>query len=81
MKPSPFALLLLPLSKVIFFVRQNPADATPLTVVMDNDDETILASGDVEDGKLTNLICTAEEFPHVGKIPPASRFNGPDPMP
>jgi hypothetical protein len=41
MKSLPYSLLLLPFAKVVFFVRQNMPDIAPLTVEMDNYDETI----------------------------------------
>ena len=70
-----------PFAKVVFFVRQDMTDVTPLAVEMDNYDEAVLISCDVEHDELTNLICTAEDLPHVREILPASCFDGLDPMP
>src|SRR5262245_55971978 len=62
-------------------MRQNMTDVTPLPVVMNDHDEAVLVSRNVEDDKLTNLIHTPEKAPHVGKIFPTSGFNDSDPVP
>ena len=62
-------------------MRQDMADVTPLTVVVNNNNEAVLVSGDVEHDELTNLICTAEDLPHIREILPAGCFNGLDPVP
>jgi hypothetical protein len=56
-------------------------DITSLAVEMDNCDQAVLTSSDVEYDELTNLICTAEDLPHVREILPVSGFNGLNPMP
>ena len=62
-------------------MRQNMADVAPLAVEIYHYDEAIFISSDVEHDELTNLICSAEDLPHIREILPASRFNGFDPMP
>jgi len=62
-------------------MRQDMADVTPLTVVVNNNNEAVLVSGDVEHHELTNLIRTSEKLSHISKIPPAGALNGFDPMP
>src|SRR5436190_9732719 len=75
------SLLLFPFPKVVFFVRQNMADVTPLAVVMDNHDEAVLVPSNVEHHELANLISTAKHLPHIREILPASVSNHLDPMP
>jgi hypothetical protein len=62
-------------------VRQDVADVNPLTVVVNDDDEAIFISRDIEDNELSNLIYAAEDLPHIGEMSPTSRLNNPDPMP
>jgi hypothetical protein len=81
MKSLPYSLLLLPFAEVVFFVRQNVPDVTPLAVEMDHHNEAVLISSDVEHDELPDLIGTAKDLPHIREILPASRLNGFDPMP
>lgn len=48
---------------------------------MNNNNEAVLVSGNVEHDEFTDLIRTCEELPHIRKILPTGTFNGFDPMP
>ena len=56
-------------------------DVTPLAVIMDDHDEAVLISSDIEHDEFANLICAAEELPNIRKILPASSLRGLDPVP